>query len=142
MVVVCGAGVANVIGTFVVEGGPRKGAKYMFGSGVANVSDTCTETSVETDSGAGLKNVLGVGVANVVGACVEMVTEGGVKYVRGAGVVVTKALVEVGAERDVENVLRVGVGNALGVCVKSGIGTGEELDLETSAGNVSGAHVD
>lgn len=44
MVVVCGAGVANVIGTFVVvvvvEGGTGKGAKYMFGSGVANVSDT------------------------------------------------------------------------------------------------------
>lgn len=57
--VVCGAGVANVTGTFVVvEGGTGKGAKYMFGSGVANVSDTCTETSVEMDSGRGLKNVL------------------------------------------------------------------------------------
>lgn len=90
-----------------------------------------------------MKNVLEVGVANVAGACVEMVTKGGVKYVRGAaGVVVSKALVEEGAKREVENVLRVGGGSALGVCVKSGIGTGEELDLETSPGNVSGAHVD
>ncbi|KAK4325809.1 hypothetical protein Pmani_003589 [Petrolisthes manimaculis] len=97
--------------------------------------------------------MFGAGVADVVGSRVETGTEGGVKYILEAGVVVFGALVENrGAERDnetgveivlgvvgVASVLETFVAGALGDCVRNDTGTGEESDFETDGGSVFSA---